>query len=78
MDELATNRFVILGGPLGDEGKTLLVVDAADETEIRVTLARDPWSKSGHLELQSIQLWTVLLQAGPVIHAVPSPGEKAL
>ena len=76
MDELATNRFVILGGPLGDEGKTLLVVDAADEGEIRSTLARDPWSKSGLLKVQSIQLWTVLLQAGPAIRAMPSPRDN--
>ena len=73
MDELATNRFVVLGGPLGDDGNILLVVDAADEGEIRSTLERDPWSQSGILEVQSIQLWTVLLQAGPVIHAMPSP-----
>jgi uncharacterized protein len=76
MDELATNRFVVLGGPLDDGDKTLLIVDAADENEIRSTLARDPWSKSGMLEVQSIQLWTVLLQAGPVIHAMPSPVQK--
>lgn len=73
MDDLASNRFVILGGPLGDKGDVLLVVDAADEGEIRSTLARDPWSKLGLLELQSIQLWTVLLQAGPAIRAMPSP-----
>jgi uncharacterized protein YciI len=75
MDDLATDRFVMLGGPLGD-GKILLVVDAADENEIRSTLAPDPWSKSGILEIESIQLWTVLLQAGPVIHAMPSPREN--
>jgi uncharacterized protein YciI len=76
MDELATNRFVVLGGPLGDESTILLVVDAADESEIRSTLARDPWSKSGMLDEQSIQLWTVLLQAGPAIRAMPSPAQK--
>jgi len=76
MDELSASRFVILGGPLGDGKKTLLVVDAADEAEIRSTLANDPWTKSGHLKLESIQLWTVLLQAGPAIHAMPSPVKK--
>ena len=76
MDELATNRFVVLGGPLGDGGETLLIVDAADEDEIRTTLARDPWSKLAILEVQSIQLWTVLLQAGPVIRAMPPPREN--
>jgi uncharacterized protein YciI len=72
MDELADDRFVVLGGPLDDGEKTLLIVDAADEAEIRSTLAEDPWSQSGVLELESIQLWTVLLQAGPAIHAMPS------
>lgn len=76
MDELATNRFVVLGGPVGEEGNILLVVDAADESEIRLTLARDPWSKLAILEVQSIQLWTVLLQAGPAIRAMPSPREN--
>ena len=77
MDDLATNRFVILGGPLDDGDKTLLVVDAADENEIRSTLARDPWTKLGILEVQSIQLWTVLLQAGPAIRSMPSPQAKS-
>ena len=76
MDELADNRFVVLGGPLGDGDKVLLVVDAGDEGEIRSTLARDPWSKLGLLEVESIQLWTVLLQAGPAIHAMPSAVQK--
>ena len=76
MDDLATNRFVVLGGPLGDGDKILLVVDAGDEGEIRSTLARDPWSKWGLLDLESIQLWTVLLQAGPAIHAMPSAAQK--
>jgi hypothetical protein len=73
MDDLATNRFVILGGPLDAGDRTLLVVDAADENEIRTTLARDPWSKLGILEIESMQLWTVLLQAGPALQAMPSP-----
>ena len=76
MEELADNRFVILGGPLDDGEKTLLVVDAADENEIRATLAHDPWSRLGMLEVQSIELWTVLLQAGPAIRAMPPPAQK--
>jgi hypothetical protein len=76
MDELADDRFVVLGGPLDDGEKTLLIVDAADEAEIRSTLAEDPWSQSGVLELESIQLWTVLLQAGPAIHAMPSAAQS--
>jgi hypothetical protein len=73
MDDLASDRFIVLGGPLGDGSHTLLVVDAADESEIRLTLARDPWSKLAILELHSIQPWTVLLQAGPAVHPMPPP-----
>jgi uncharacterized protein YciI len=76
MDDLADNRFVILGGPLDEGETTLLMIDAANEAEIRSTLAQDPWSKSGLLELQSIQSWTVLLQAGPAIRAMSSPAQK--
>lgn len=76
MDDLATKRFVMLGGPLDvNEKKTLLIVDAADEAEIRSTLAQDPWSKSAIMEIQSIELWTVLLQAGPAIRVMPDPKE---
>ena len=81
MDELATLRFIVLGGPVGDEGNILLVVDAADEAEVRSTLEGDPWSQLGILELDSIQRWTVLLQAGPerdpvVLRLLPSPPEQ--
>ena len=64
MNQLAADGFVMLGGPIGDEGNILLVVDAANENEIRSTLAHDPWSQSGLLEVQAMQRWTILLQAG--------------
>ena len=77
MDDLATNRFVMLGGPLGEDGKCPAGGGwKRTRMMIRSTLARDPWSKAGIFELQSIQLWTVLLQAGPVIRAMPSPREN--
>lgn len=65
MTQLAADGFVILGGPLGDEGKVMLVVDAANETEIESVLAQDPWTPSGIIAVQSIQRWTILLEAGP-------------
>ena len=42
MERLASDVFVVLGGPLGDGDKVLLVIDAADENEIQSTLARNP------------------------------------
>ena len=77
MDDLANKRFIMLGGPLDvNEKKILLIVDAADDAEIRSTLAQDPWSKAAILEIQSIELWTVLLQAGPSIRVMPPPEKQ--
>jgi len=63
MDNLAAQGFVVLGGPLGETGDFLFAVKATDESEIRTTLQQDPWSKSGMLEVKSIQPWTILLQS---------------
>lgn len=64
MNQLAADGFVVLGGPLGDSGEVLLIIDASDEDEIQTTLERDPWSPSGQLEVQKIQRWTILLDSG--------------
>ena len=63
MNRLAADGFVVLGGPLGDSGGVLLIIDAADANEINATLARDRWIQSGMLEIKDIQLWTILLEA---------------
>lgn len=63
MNGLATEGFVVLGGPLADTDDFLLIVDAADANEINTMLARDPWSQSGTLEIKDVQRWTILLDA---------------
>ena len=66
MDKLAADGFVVLGGPLGnvgDEHRVLLAIKATDETEVKRTLERDPWSESAILEVKSIQPWTILLES---------------
>jgi len=55
MNRLAADGFVLLGGPLSDTDDFLLIVDAADANEINATLARDPWTQSGMLEVKDIQ-----------------------
>jgi hypothetical protein len=60
MNGLVDRGFVVLGGPVGDEGRVLLIVRADDEEEIRTTLAEDPWSDD-LLILASIEPWTVRL-----------------
>jgi hypothetical protein len=60
MDGLVDAGFVILGGPLADEHRVLLVVEAESEDAVRSTLARDPWSET-HLRIDRIDRWTIRL-----------------
>jgi uncharacterized protein YciI len=60
MDELVTTGFVVLGGPLADEHRVVLVVDAESADHVRATLVRDPWSET-HLRVDSIEPWTIRL-----------------
>lgn len=64
MNQLAADGFVVLGGPVGESGDVLLIIDAADEGEIITTLARDPWSQTGLLDAPKIQRWIILLESG--------------
>ena len=43
MDGLLADGRVILGGPIDDGTDVLLVVEAADEDDLRAMLADDPW-----------------------------------
>jgi uncharacterized protein YciI len=60
MDELVDTGFVILGGPLADEDRVVLVVEADSEDAVRATLAQDPWSET-HLWIDTIDPWTIRL-----------------
>ncbi len=46
--------------PLADEYRTVHVVEAGSEAEIRATFARDPWSET-HLQVAAIDPWTIRL-----------------
>jgi hypothetical protein len=60
MDGLVDAGFVLLGGPLADERRVVLAVEAAAEDEVRATLAADPWAGT-HLLVESIDPWTIRL-----------------
>jgi uncharacterized protein YciI len=65
MNELAASRFIVLGGPLGDEEQSfLLICDAEDEDAVRSRLSADPWSGS-KLEVSSVEPWEILLGHTP-------------
>src|SRR4051812_6081285 len=60
MDGLVESGFVVLGGPLADEHRVVLAVEAHSEDVVRATLARDPWNGT-HLVIDSIDAWTIRL-----------------
>jgi hypothetical protein len=60
MDGLVDDGFVVLGGPLADEHRVVLAVEAESEEAVRATLARDPWSQT-HLEVAAVDPWTIRL-----------------
>ena len=55
-----TRGIRILGGPLADEQRVVLVIEAPSEDAVRTTLARDPWSET-HLRIDTIDRWTIRL-----------------
>ena len=63
MDRLLAEGFVVLGGPIGDGDKVMLVVEAADEEEVRRRLGPDPWAPMGVLVIGSTQPWTIWLDS---------------
>jgi hypothetical protein len=59
MDGLVDDGFLIVGGPLGNGERTLHLMVAAGEDEIRARLAEDPWAAGGLLEVGSIEPWAL-------------------
>jgi uncharacterized protein YciI len=62
MDQLVADGRVILGGPIGDGTDALVVVDAADEDDVRATLAADPWADR-ILRIGRVQRWRLWLDS---------------
>jgi uncharacterized protein YciI len=62
MEALVEDGFVVLGGPLADGVRVLLIVDAESESEIEARLAEDPWTPMGMLRTLTIERWEILLR----------------
>jgi hypothetical protein len=60
MDGLVESDFEIMGGPLADEHRVVLVVEADSDDTVRATLQLDPWHGT-HLASDSIDRWTIRL-----------------
>jgi uncharacterized protein YciI len=61
MNGLVDEGFVVLGGPLGDGQKILLIVDAETEEAVHARLADDPWTDMQLLRVAKIVPWQILL-----------------
>jgi hypothetical protein len=60
MDDLVDAGFVVLGGPLADEHRVALAVEAGSAEVVNATLDRDPWTGS-HLVTDAVEPWTIRL-----------------
>jgi uncharacterized protein YciI len=61
IDNLVDEGFIMLGGPLPDEGGAALVVRANSEAEVRDRLGHDPWYVHEILTLQSARRWDIFI-----------------
>jgi uncharacterized protein YciI len=62
IDQLVTDRFILLGGPLSGNPvhRALLILQSPSEAEARSKLVEDPWMRSGILVTRSIEPWEIL------------------
>jgi len=61
IDDLVDEGFILMGGPLVDEGGALLIVNAEDEGQVKEKLKNDPWFEHGILRLESIKRWQIFI-----------------
>jgi uncharacterized protein YciI len=61
IDQLVDAGFILMGGPLVDEGGSLLILNAEDENEVREKLKNDPWTEHGILKLEGVRRWEIFV-----------------
>ncbi len=61
MDALVDDGFVVLGGPLDDGEKVLLIINAESRQAIEARLADDPWTAMGVRRIAKVERWEILL-----------------
>jgi uncharacterized protein YciI len=60
MDALVDDGFIVLGGPLDDGEKVLLILNAESEQAIDTRLANDPWTSMGVRRIAQVERWEIL------------------
>ena len=61
IDRLVDDGFILMGGPLVDDGGSLLIFNAESESDVREKLKDDPWTRHGILKLESVKLWEIFI-----------------
>lgn len=61
IDALVVSGFILLGGPLTDEGGAMLVVTDTDEMAVRARLSADPWYEHEILRLERVVRWQIFV-----------------
>ncbi|MDQ2905831.1 MAG: YciI family protein [Chloroflexota bacterium] len=61
MDALVDDGFIVLGGPLDDGEKVLLIFNAESRQAIEARLAGDPWMPMGIRRIAQVERWEILL-----------------
>jgi uncharacterized protein YciI len=61
MDGLVDRGSILLGGPLDDGQRALLIFQASDEAEVRRLMAPDPWAAMKLLHVGSVHRWLIWL-----------------
>jgi len=61
IDGLVAQGFIMMGGPLVDEGGAMLIVRAEDVDEVKEKMKHDPWYTQGILKLDSIRRWEIFI-----------------
>jgi uncharacterized protein YciI len=57
MDRLVDDGLIVLGGPVGERGSPLLIVEADDADSVRARLAEDPWEPFEMLTEPRVEPW---------------------
>jgi uncharacterized protein YciI len=63
MDRLFEQGRIVLGGPLADDSRALVIVEAADTNAARALFRDDPWVRQEILVDGDVIEWTVFLDS---------------
>ena len=61
VDNLFEEGKVVITGPIVDYDRIVIIYEAQNESEIRITVKDDPFLKNGILFLESVMEWKIRL-----------------